>query len=183
MPIYAPSNYAELTYWLHRLLQKDFQGPRAIRYPRGGENALLAEYPCSGAEYDFLKKESDASIVLVSYADEIADVLQASGMLSSKNVRSDVLKIVKIYPFTEKFVAELRNYKIILFAEECVAAGSIGEHLEYELQQNGWNGRFIHCAVQDACLPHATVDQIKQCVGLDAGHLVQAVRAALMKGV
>ena len=183
MPIYAPSNYAELTYWLHRLLQKDFQGPRAIRYPRGGENALLAEYPCSGAEYDFLKKESDASIVLVSYADEIADVLQASGMLSSENVRSDVLKLVKIYPFTEKLVAELRNYKIVLFAEECVAAGSIGEHLEYKLQQNGWNGRFIHCAVQDACLPHATVDQIKQCVGLDAGHLVQAVRAALMKGV
>ena len=182
MPVYAPSNYAELTYWLHRVLQKDFHGPRAIRYPRGGENPLLAEYPCSGAEYDFLRREKDASIILVSYADEMADLLQASGKLEAENIQSDVLKLVKIYPFTEKLVEELKNYKIVLLAEECVATGGIGEHLEYELQQKGWNGQFVHCAVRDVCLPHATVDQIKQCVGLDADHLVQAVRAALMKG-
>ena len=182
MPVYAPSNYAELTYWLHRMLQKDFHGPRAIRYPRGRENPLLAEYPCSGAEYDFLRRENDASIILVSYADEMADLLQASGKLGAENIQSDVLKLVKIYPFTEKLVEELKNYKIVLLAEECVATGGIGEHLEYELQQKGWNGQFVHCAVRDVCLPHATVDQIKQCVGLDADHLVQVVRAALMKG-
>ena len=50
------------------------------------------------------------------------------------------------------------------------------------LQQNGWNGRFLHCAVRTACLPHATVPQIKQCTGLDAADIVQAVRAALTKG-
>ena len=62
------------------------------------------------------------------------------------------------------------------------AAGGIGEHLAYALQQNGWNGRFLHCAVRTACLPHATVPQIKQCTGLDAADIVQAVRAALTKG-
>ena len=57
-----------------------------------------------------------------------------------------------------------------------------GEHLEYALQQNGWNGRFIHCAVRNACLPHASVAQIKQATGLDAAHLVQAVQMAVTKG-
>lgn len=182
MPLYAPSNYQELTYWLRKLLGEQFHGPRAIRYPRGGESAELAAFGCSGREHDFLKQAENASIVLVSYADELEELLCAAERLSRKDVKCDVVKLVKLYPFTEKFVEELLNYKIILFAEECIANGSIGEHLEYALQQKGWDGQFIHCAVRDACLPHASVVQIKQATGLDAEHLVQAVQAAVMKG-
>lgn len=182
MPLYAPSNYQELTYWLRKLLGEQFHGPRAIRYPRGGESAELAAFGCSGREHDFLKQTENASIVLVSYADELEELLCAAARLSRKDVKCDVVKLVKLYPFTEKFVEDLLNYKIILFAEECIANGSIGEHLEYALQQKGWDGQFIHCAVRDACLPHASVVQIKQATGLDAEHLVQAVQAAVMKG-
>ena len=182
MPLYAPSNYQELTYWLRKLLGEQFHGPRAIRYPRGGESAELAAFGCSGREHDFLKQTENASIVLVSYADELEELLCAAERLSRKDVKCDVVKLVKLYPFTEKFVEDLLNYKIILFAEECIANGSIGEHLEYALQQKGWDGQFIHCAVRDACLPHASVVQIKQATGLDAEHLVQAVQAAVMKG-
>ena len=182
MPLYAPSNYQELTYWLRKLLGEQFHGPRAIRYPRGGESAELAAFGCSGREHDFLKQTENASIVLVSYADELEELLCAAARLSRKDVKCDVVKIVKLYPFTEKFIEDLLNYKIILFAEECIANGSIGEHLEYALQQKGWDGQFIHCAVRDACLPHASVAQIKQATGLDAEHLVQAVQAAVMKG-
>ena len=141
MPLYAPSNYQELNYWLQQLLSDRFHGPRAIRYPRGGQDTALAEFGCTGEDYDFLRKADDATIVLVSYADELADLLQAERELQQKSIACDVIKAVKLYPFTEKIIADLSKYKIILFAEECIANGSIGEHLEYALQQNGWNGR------------------------------------------
>ena len=112
----------------------------------------------------------------------MTDVLQAAQELKQKDIVCDVLKLVKLYPFTDKMLDELIKYQKILFAEECIANGSIGEHLEYALQQNGWNGRFIHCAVRNACLPHASVSQIKQATGLDAAHLVQAVQMAVTKG-
>ena len=182
MPIYAPSNYAELNYWLHEMLASKEQGPRAIRYPRGGESARLAKYGCSQQEYDFLQKVPGAQAALVSYADEVEDILQAAEKLTQERIECDAVKLVKIYPFTDKFVDAMCNYEIVLFAEECVAAGGIGEHLEYAMQQKGWQGRFIHCAVRTACLPHATVAQIKQTVGLDAEHLAQQVRDALPKG-
>ena len=70
----------------------------------------------------------------------------------------------------------------MLFAEECVEWGSIGEHLAYCLQQAGWNGTFLHAAVHTANLPHATVPQIKQVTGLDADTLAQQVMDAWMKG-
>ena len=182
IPVYAPSNYEELQYWLHYLLQDTVSGPRAIRYPRGGESAKLAQYPCTKREYDFLYETPGAEILLVSYADELEDLLEAAVQLNAASQNADVLRLVKLYPFTDKLIDTVSKYKIVLFAEECVAAGGIGEHLAYALQQKGWNGRFLHCAVHTACLPHATVPQIKQCTGLDAADLVQAVRSALTKG-
>ena len=182
IPLYAPSNYQELTYWLQQLLSDRFHGPRAIRYPRGGQDAVLAGFGCSGQEYDYLYKNENATIVLVSYADELTDVLQAAQELKQKDIVCDVLKLVKLYPFTEKILDELIKYQKILFAEECIANGSIGEHLECALQQKGWNGCFIHLSVRDVRLPHASVAQIKQATGLDAASLVQTVQMAVTKG-
>ena len=182
IPVYAPSNYEELKYWLHQLLQDTVTGPRAIRYPRGGESACLAQYGCTKQEFDFLRQTAGAEIALVSYADELEDLLQASEKLNDISIVVDVVKLVKVYPFTDKFVDTMMNYKIVLFAEECIAAGSIGEHLAYALQQKGWQGKFLHQAVHTACLPHATVPQIKQCTGLDAADIAQSVRQALTKG-
>ena len=182
IPVYAPSNYEELKYWLHELLQDTASGPRAIRYPRGGESARLAQYPCTKQEFDILQQTPGAEVALISYADELEDLLQASEKLNGLSINSDVLKLVKVYPFTDKFIESVSKYKTVLFAEECVAAGGIGEHLEYALQQKGWQGRFLHCAVRTACLPHATVPQIKQRTGLDAAGIVQTVCDACMKG-
>lgn len=179
MPIYSPSNYAELKYWLPILLSNEMQGPRAIRYPRGGESKALAQYGCSGKEYDHLYTAPGAKIVLVSYADEVEDVLNAAKLLGAENIPCDVYKLVKIFPFTEELIREIMRYDVVLMAEECVACGGIGEHLEMALQHTGWNGRYIHTAVEQLCLPHATVPQIKQVTGLDAEHLAQAVREAV----
>ena len=104
MPLYAPSNYAELTYWLHELLKDGCRGPRAIRYPRGGENARLAQYDCSGQDYDFLHRTEGAQAVLISYADEMDDILTACEKLAEHRINCDALKLVKLFPFTEKMI-------------------------------------------------------------------------------
>ena len=176
IPIYSPSNYAELRHWLPILLSKDQKGPRAIRYPRGGESAVLAAYGCSGKAYDRMHTAPGAQVALVSYADEVEDVLQAAQILGEENLPCDVYKLVKVFPFTDDFIDEIRRYPVVLFAEECVACGGIGEHLEAALYQAGWKGTYIHRAVENVRLPHATVPQIKEATGLDAAHLAQAVR-------
>ncbi len=176
IPVYSPSNYAELRHWLPILLSDEMQGPRAIRYPRGGESAALAQFGCSGREYDRLYTAPDAKAVMVSYADEVEDVLTAAKLLGKENVPCDVYKLVKIHPFTHELISEISRYDVVLFAEECVACGGIGEHLEMALQKAGWQGIYIHRGVEDVRLPHATVPQIKQSTGLDAEHLAQAIR-------
>ena len=113
MPIYSPSNYAELKYWLPILLSNEMQGPRAIRYPRGGESKALAQYGCSGKEYDHLYTAPGAKIVLVSYADELEDILETADQLNAASQNADVLRLVKLYPFTEKTLDELIKLSLI----------------------------------------------------------------------
>jgi len=182
MPIYSPSNYAELKHWLPILLSDAMQGPRAIRYPRGGESKVLAEYGCSGREYDHLYTAPGAKAVIVSYADEVEDALNAAKLLAAENLPCDVYKLVKIFPFTVNLIDEIKRYSVVLMAEECVARGGIGEHLEAALHNAGWNGVYIHRAVDDVRLPHATVPQIKTETGLDAAHLAEALRQNCGKG-
>ena len=137
---------------------------------------MLAAYGCSGKAYDRMHTAPGAQIALVSYADEVEDVLQAAQILGEENLPCDVYKLVKVFPFTDDFIDEIRRYPVVLFAEECVACGGIGEHLEAALYQAGWKGTYIHRAVENVRLPHATVPQIKEATGLDAAHLAQAVR-------
>lgn len=181
IPLYSPSNYAELKYWLHALTAPEQKGPRAIRYPRGGESARLARYGCSKRDFDRIVTTPDARAALVSYADEVEDALQAEELLRADGIACDVYKLVKLYPFTEELIQELLRYSVVLLAEECVLRGGIGEHLLFVLHQNGWTGRFVQCAVANEALPHATVPEMKQCLGLDAPQLAQKLREALAR--
>lgn len=179
IPTYSPSNYAELRYWLIKLLGQDFTGPQAIRYPRGGEADVLVQYGCTGREYDFLINSPEARAVLVSYGSEVEDVLAAGSHLEARGIPCSVCKLVKIFPFTDDFLHDIERFDVILFAEECVQRGGIGEQLVSCLAERGWHGTFIHRAVDNNKLTHATVPQMKKILGLDEEHLVQDVEKAL----
>ena len=182
IPIYSPSNYAELCYWLVQLVGPRYTGPQALRYPRGGESAALARYGCTGRAFDFLTGQPEADTVLVSYGSEVEDVLAAGAALEAQGVLCRVCKLVKIFPFTDEFLHAIEHFDAILFAEECVCAGGIGQQLVARLTEDGWRGTFIHRAVDNTKLTHATVPELKELQGLDAASLVQAVRQALDAG-
>ncbi len=179
IPTYSPSNYAELRYWLVQLLTPAFAGPQAIRYPRGGESEELARYGCTGRDYDFLTGQPGAGTVLVSYGSEMEDILAAGRLLEAAGVSCATCKLVKIFPFTEDFLRDIECFDVVLFAEECVTRGGIGEQLAALLSERGWKGNFLHRGVDNTKLTHATVPQLKEILGLDAAHLAQAVQEAL----
>ena len=179
IPTYSPSNYAELCYWMVKLLGHECKGPQAIRYPRGGEASILAQYGCTGREYDFLVEMPQAQVLLVSYGSEVEDILAASELLNSYHIPNSVCKLVKIYPFTDAFLREITHFDVILFAEECIARGGIGEQLIARLTEINWRGIYLHHGVDNTKLTHATVPQLKVILGLDAEHLAQDVQKAL----
>ncbi|MCI7323986.1 1-deoxy-D-xylulose-5-phosphate synthase, partial [bacterium] len=174
IPTFSPSNYAELEYWLEQLI-KTMQGPRAIRYARGEEKPALAALGCTGNPYDFIRRTADACTVLVSYGAESEEILRAADLLEQQGVAADCCKLVQIFPLPEGLCEELSRYRTILFAEEAVTSGGIGQQLCTALHQTGWRGTFLLRGVDNTHLLHATVPQLREDQGLDAPALAELV--------
>ena len=173
--VISPCNYAELRYWLPQLLQKE-SGPRVIRYPRGGESAALATLGCSGNLFDVLHQTEKPKLALIAYGSETEDVLEAAELLNAENIQADVIKLTQISPLPQELIHKAAEYSHILFAEESVPIGSIGEQLAASLCELGWKGKYQHIFVDTAKITHATVPQLKKVLGLDAAGLVQAIK-------
>ena len=158
-----------------QLLQKE-SGPRVIRYPRGGESAALATLGCSGNLFDVLHQTEKPKLALIAYGSETEDVLEAAELLNAENIQADVIKLTQISPLPQELIHKAAEYSRILFAEESVPIGSIGEQLAASLCELGWKGKYQHIFVDTAKITHATVPQLKKVLGLDAAGLVQAIK-------
>ena len=106
-----------------------------IRYARGGENPALAALPCTGARYDVLDPVDGARVALVSYGAETEEIIAAKDLLAQHGVQADCVKLTQLYPLPDGVCDTLKHYDTILFAEDTVRTGGIGEQLGFAMQQ------------------------------------------------
>lgn len=176
IPVYSPANYAELKYWLKELVENQ-RGPRTIRYPRGSESVMMEAVGCSGALYDLLEPNPGAKVALVSYGSETEEILAAGDMLATQGIAAECYKLVRVYPLPDGLVERLSRYELILFAEDTVCTGGIGEQLGFALQQAGWQGTYLLHAVDNTHLLHASVAELRCDQALDGAALAADIAA------
>ncbi len=186
IPTWSPANYEELQYCL-RFCMSHATGPRAIRYARGSQSARLKELGCDGAPYrqigemPAMASIAGKKVALVSYGSQLEEILNAAQWLKEHGVSAHCYQMLQIYPIEEKLVEELAAYDIILFAEEAIQRGSIGEHLAFALEQAGYEGQYLYTGVDSEKLTHATVAELRKIMGLDGMALGEKVLAAMDK--
>lgn len=174
IPVVSPSNYEELRFWLGKLLKQN-NGPCAIRYARGAQDKRLGALGCSGSPYDLIG-EGSGKAALVTYGALTAEALAAAEQLKEEGIACDVYKLVQIYPLEKDLLEKLMAYDAIVFAEEGIRSGGIGEKVAAALLKAGWQGKFLHRAVEVNVLPHAKVPEIRSRLKLDAASLAAAVK-------
>ncbi len=178
VPTYSPCNYAELNYWLGELV-KNKKGPRALRYPRGEEAPMLAKLGCSGKAYDWYFNEQKSKVAFVSYGAQMEEMLLTAQNLQKDNIAVNACKLLRINPIPQKLIDELAEYENIIFVEDCVEKGGIGEALCYELHKANWKGAFHHKAIQTPNIPHGNVKQLREALGLDAQTITELAKEIL----
>ncbi len=171
LPIISPSNYNELNGWLEKLMQKDYKGPRAIRYPRGGQPQQLAEKPFSGELFDKVAHHPKAKAAIISYGSEICEAMAAAQLATKQKLPTNVYQMLMINPIPPALIEQLMQYSHILFAEDGIAKGGIAEHMAMQLLEHGYKGTYTQKAITNIQLDHADVATLRKDNGLDADSL------------
>jgi 1-deoxy-D-xylulose-5-phosphate synthase len=178
MTVLTPASYAELKSML-RCAVEEHTGPVAVRFPRGSEGAYTAD---SGRD-DAVVLRPGSDITLVCYGVLINRVLDAAARLEQQGIYAEVVKLNTITPLDAKVVIEsVKKTKAMLVAEDCVAAGSVGQRLSAALAQAGVQAHIVLRNSGTEFVTHGSTPLLEQALGLDPQSLCDAVREVLANG-
>ena len=172
MQVLCPANQAELEGMLrHAVLHMN--GPVAVRYPRGGDGKLT-----QAAQSPVLRGGTD--ITLVGYGKLINEIMDAAAILEAEGVSAEVLKLPSVKPINMAAIAaSVRKTGRLLVAEEAVCIGCAGKEIAATLRTQGIVVPTALVNIGDRFVPHGSVAELCQMLGLDARSLADKAREVL----
>lgn len=172
MTILAPKNKWELSDMIKYAV--DFQGPIAIRYPRGEAYDGLKEFrePVVYKKSEWIYKESEILLLalgsMVKTGEAVRDSLKSQGYACSL-VNARFAKPLD----EEMLIAAAKDHKLIVTMEENVISGGFGEHVLRFYNENHDPVEVLNIAIPDEYVEHGNVDILRHEVGIDADTIVK----------
>ena len=171
--IYAPSFFDELRIFLRQALYET-NSVAAIRYPRGGELYKPNDFKITGNSFD-IYGDKNSNILLVTFGRIFSIACIAKEKLKTKGIEVCILKLNKIKPLDIESINYASGFKNILFFEESIKLGGIGEHFGFNLFQNGFKGKYIINAINNIFVQHASVGEILKDLNMDTEGMIDVV--------
>ena len=149
--IYSPYTANELRASLKKAIYEE-KGLVAVRYPKG------AVQTDDNEEYsDYRLFEKGADTLAVTYG-RITGEAEKAGC--------DVLQLVKIYPIDSGIINIVKRYKRVIFFEEGIRRGGIGERLGSMLMESGYNGSYRIVAVDNCFVGRGETEKLLEGFGM-----------------
>lgn len=174
MSVLAPKNKWELADMIRYAVE--YNGPIAIRYPRGQAYEGLYELraPIEYGKAEWLFEEGDICLLaagsMVKIAIEVREKLKESG----KQVGICNARFVK--PFDKEAVEKaLKNYKLVLTLEENVLSGGFGENVREYADTLDLPGKLVNIAIPDCFVEHGKVDELLHDLNMDADGIIKTI--------
>lgn len=174
MSIMAPKNLWELESMLE--FGVNFDGPLAIRYPRGQAYRGLEEFhaPVEYGKAEMLYEEQDIALFalgsMVSTGEHVREKLKDKGH-SCTLVNARFVK-----PFDTEMIDRLcRNHRLIVTMEENVLRGGMGMCITKYIHDNYPEIRVIQVALPDAYVEHGNVTVLREMLGIDSDSVIRRI--------
>lgn len=184
MTIMAPKDENELRHMLATALA--FNGPIALRYPRGSGLGVdtsepLHTLPIGKAEE--LKTGTD--ICLWAAGSMVAEAVKAADALAEKGISAGVVNMRFVKPLdTELLVKTAMQCKKIVTLEEGTIEGGAGSEVLETLNDNGLLGevKVMNLGIPDKYIPHGDKKLLMRDIGLDQPGILKRITEFLNDG-
>ena len=172
LTLIAPKNIREFNMMLE--FCADFNGPIAIRYPRGKAYDGLQEWnaPIELGKSEIIYEEQDIALLPLGSMVEVAVDVREELKIRGYNV--SLINARFVTPLDEEMLHEIvKNHHIIITMEENVRTGGFGERVSGFLSENNYNRiKHIGITVPDGVVPHGEVGLLKHEIGIDKDSIV-----------
>lgn len=164
--VLAPTTFSELEAAFNEALYK-YDGPVAVRYPRGMDNRLPDDFNGKFESFD-IYGDCEAEIALVTYGRCFSYACEAVSALAEKGINAFAVKLNRIKPIDNNAVKCTLNCKKVYFFEEGQRFGGIGETYGDKLFKYGYSACYKNTAVEGEFPKQNTVKGLLKHYGLDA---------------
>jgi len=173
MVILAPRDPEELKAMVR--FAADYEGPVAVRYPRGSGDSLL---PANPAPIEMGKAEvlrEGSGVTLCALGSMVGPAWRACLDLERSGLDAELINARFAKPIDKKTILEsARKTGRVVCVEENVASGGFGERVREALADEGIPVRTI--ALPDEFIEHGTQQLLREECGLDPASIANCVR-------
>lgn len=170
----APKNKWELADMLRFAFAYD--GPVAIRYPRGAAYDELKEFraPVVLGKSEILYDETE--IALLAYGSMMPVAQAVREELKDRHYQCSLINARFAKPLDEELLLSLAaEHKLIVTLEENVITGGFGQQVTQYLTDTGQPARVLQIAIPDQFVEQGSVAELHREVGLDAMSVVKRI--------
>lgn len=176
--VYSPSFFGELRIQLE-LLVREGTGLCAIRYPRGKELYKPDWFQSNTKSYQVYGSRLGSDLCIVTYGRLFSFAAEAVEHLRSEGIFVKLVKLNRIIPVDPAAVKEALPCQKVLFLEEGVRRGGIGEHFAFLLSQSDFSGKYELRAIEDPYIEHAPMFRALEKLGLNTEGIETEVRGMI----
>ena len=171
----CPASRAELKDML-RWAVNEYDGPVAIRYPRGGDGEYTRSMWNPAVCVETLRSGTDCAIV--TYGTMVNQALKSANLLAEKGVEASVISLKSISPIPfDELDGALREIKHIVIAEEAFAEAAIHNSMACHLRALPGIRRIDCLDLGREYVPHGDMASLYKHYGLDgqsiADHILE----------
>lgn len=196
MVIGAPMTAEDLKQMM--ILAEDYNGPIAIRYPRG--RCAMSDIGCQMADIQYgkgakLRDGKDIAVITIgaignTMAEAIEDVESGKSKVESGKLRVESQEGVSIAhydlrwlkPLDEEMLHEIgQQFQTIVTAEDGILAGGMGSAVLEWMSDHNYHPHIIRLGVNDQFVEHGSTKELYHLLNLDKEGLCESLLQALEK--
>ena len=177
MVVMAPKNKWELSDMMKFALKYD--GPIAIRYPRGACYEGLEEYraPIKLGKSEEIYTAEHSKILLYAVGSMVKMATSVRDILAEEGIEVTLTNARFVKPLDTEYLSQVKeSYDLIVTMEENVLSGGFGQHVNDVLRKMDYAGEILNIAIPDRFVEHGAVDALLESMEMDAPSITRRIR-------
>jgi 1-deoxy-D-xylulose-5-phosphate synthase len=177
MVVMAPKNKWELSDMMKFALKYD--GPIAIRYPRGACYEGLEEYraPIKLGKSEEIYTAEHSKILLYAVGSMVKIATSVRDILAEEGIEVTLTNARFVKPLDTEYLSQVKeSYDLVVTMEENVLSGGFGQHVNDVLRKMDYAGEILNIAIPDRFVEHGAVDALLESMEMDAPSIARRIR-------